>query len=167
MIRTLPCSRLGALSVLLLAACPAPSGGTPAPLPGDGTANGDGPSERVFGTVEYYGDPFQATVPATATVGEPLDVTVVTYGDGCTEKGETTVQLERLQAEIRPYDVDTEPASGDCPAILRVHEHTASVTFAEAGEAEVVFYGLKEDETGTANVSHTRTLEILPIEETP
>ena len=158
MIRPLLCLRLGVLSVLLLAACTAPSGGTP--TPGNGIVDGDGPSERVFGTLEYYGGPFQATVPATATAGEPFDVTVVTYGGGCIEKGETTVRFEGLQAEIRPYDFDTQPASGDCPAILRAHGHTASVMFAEAGEAKVVFYGLREDATGTANVSHTRTVAV-------
>ena len=114
----------------------------------------------MFGTLEYYGGPFQASVPATATAGEPFDVTVVTYGAGCIEKGETTVQVDGLQTAIRPYDVDTQPASGDCPAILRAHEHNASVTFAEAGEAKVVFYGLREDETGTLNVSHTRTVTV-------
>lgn len=158
MIRTLlrPC--LAALTVLL-AACTAPSGGTPGP--GDGTANGDGPSERVFGTVEYYSNPFRAAVPATATTGEPFGVTVATYGGGCTEKGETAVQLEGLRAEIRLYDVDTEPATGGCADIFRTHEHTATVTFAEAGEAEITFYGLKEDASGVVNVSHTRTLEVL------
>ena len=160
MILTLPRPRLSVLSVLLLAACTAPSGGTPAPALGDGTADGDGPSERVFGTIEYYGDPFRVTVPATAEVGRPFEVTVMTYGGSCLEKGETTVRTEGLRAEIRPYDYDTTPVTGACPDDLQFHNHTASITFAEVGEAEVVFYGLKKDGTTTVNVSHTRAVRV-------
>ncbi len=158
MIRTLLRLRLGVLSVFLLAACTAPSGGTPAP--GSGIVDGDGPSERVFGTLEYYGDPFQATVPATAEVGRPFAVTVITYGGSCLEKGETTVEIEGLRAEIRSYDYDTTPINGACPDDLQFHDHTATVTFAEVGEAEVVFYGLKKDGIGAVNVSYTRTLTV-------
>ena len=160
MIRTLLRLRLSVLSVLLLAACTAPSNGTPAPAPGDGAANGDGPSKRVFGTLEYYGEPFQATVSATAEVGRPFAVTVITYGGSCLERGETAVETESLRAEIRPYDYDTTPVSGLCAGDLQLHDHTATVTFAEMGEAEVVFYGLKEDGTGAVNVSYTRTLTV-------
>lgn len=138
-----------------------PPSATPPPNNG-GTADGDGPSERVFGTIEYYDNALQATVPATAEVGVPFDVTVTTYGGGCIEKGETTVETEGLEAQVRPYDINTEPANGVCPDIFRTHAHTATGTFTEAGEAEVVFYGLKEDATGTVNVSHTRTLEVVP-----
>ncbi len=160
MIRTLLRLRLGVLSILLLASCTAPSGGTPAPGPGDGAANGDGPSERVFGTLEYYANPFQATVPEAAEVGKPFPVTVITYGGSCLEKGETTVEVEGLRAEVRSYDYNTTPVSGLCAGDLRLHDHTATITFAEAGEAEVVFYGLKEDATGAVNVSYTRTVTV-------
>ena len=158
MIRTLLRLRLGVLSALLLAACTAPSGGTP--VPGEGIVDGDGPSERVFGTLEHYDDPFQAIVPVTAEVGRPFAVTVITYGGSCLKKGETTVETEGLRAEIRSYDYEITPVNGACPDDLQFHDHTATVTFAEAGEAEVVFYGLKKDETGAVNVSHTRTLEV-------
>lgn len=150
--------RLGVLSVFLLAACTAPSSGTP--VPGDGIVDGDGPSERVFGTLEYYSDPFQATVPTTAEVGRPFAVTVVTYGGSCLEKGETTVETEGLRAEIRSYDYDTTPVNGGCLDDLQFHYHTATVTFAEAGESEVVFYGLKKDGTGAVNVSYMRTVRV-------
>ena len=158
MIRTLLRPRFSVVSLLVLAACTVPSRGTPAR--GSGIVDGDGLSERVFGTLEYYGEPFQATVSATAEVGRPFAVTVITYGGSCLEKGETTVETEGLRAEIRSYDYDTTPVSGLCAGDLQFHDHTATVTFAEAGEAEVVFYGLKEDETGAVNVSHTRTLTV-------
>ena len=56
MIRTLLRPRFSVVSLLVLAACTVPSGGTPAR--GSGIVDGDGPSERVFGTLEYYGNPF-------------------------------------------------------------------------------------------------------------
>lgn len=147
MIRNLLHLCLGVLVMTTLAACTVSPSGTP---PDDGVVNGDGSSERVFGTVEYYGDPFQATVLTTAEVGKPFDVTVVTYSGSCLEQGETTVETEGLRAEIRPYDYNTTPVTGTC--------HTATVTFAEAGEAKVVFYGLKED--ATVNVSYTPTVTV-------
>ena len=87
-------------------------------------------------------------------------MTVITYGGSCLERGETAVETESLRSEIRPYDYDTTPVSGLCAGDLQLHDHTATVTFAEMGEAEVVFYGLKEDGTGAVNVSYTRTLTV-------
>lgn len=122
-------------------------------------ADGDGPPERVFGTIDYYKEPVTVTVPETAMVGEPFSVTVVTYGDGCIEKGETDVRLEPLRAEIRPYDYNVTPGS-ECPDILNTHGHKATLSFTEVGEAEVVFYGQRADADGTSNMVVARTLKV-------
>lgn len=142
---------------LLLAACSAPA--APPASPPDDTFDGDGPPERVFGTIAFYEEPVTVTVPQTATVGEPFSVTVVTYGGGCTEKGETDVRLEPLRAEIRPYDYNVAPGQA-CDTALRTFEHTATLSFTEAGEADIVFYGQKTDASGTSNTMLTRTLEV-------
>jgi hypothetical protein len=147
----------GAAAVLILAACAAsPNGGGGSP--GGGEANGSGPSERVFGTIEYYGEPAQMEVPDLVEQGQPFTVTVATYGNGCIEKGETKV--EALRAVVRPYDYDTTPLGHDCDDMLRTYEHTATLSFEEAGTAEVVFYGLKEGAGGVTQTSVTRTVVV-------
>lgn len=148
-----------AACLFFLAACaasPSGSGGSP----GGGEANGDGPSERVFGTLEHYGDPAQVEVPASVRRGQPFTVTVTTYGGGCIEKGETKVEVEGLRAEVRPYDYDTSPLNGICNDELRIHKHAATLSFEEIGTAEVIFYGLKEDTSSVTQTSATRTLEV-------
>lgn len=97
---------LASAALVFLTACAtSPSGGNPADGSSDGVANGSGPSERVFGTIEFYSDPVRVVVPSSVQQGQLFVVTVVTYGGGCIEKGETDVEVEALQAEIRPYDL--------------------------------------------------------------
>lgn len=141
------------LVVLVLVACAAtPSGGSPPPP--------KGPSERVLGTVEFYGDPVRVEVPRTAELEQPFVVTVTTYGGGCIEKGETEVKVEALRAEVRPYDYDTTPINGDCNDDLRLHERTKTLRFEEVGTAEVVFFGQKKNANGITQMSVMRTLEV-------
>lgn len=92
--------------------------------------------------------------------GQLFTVSVTTYGGGCTEKGETKVEVEALRAEVRPYDYDTSPLGHDCDDMLRIYEHTATLSFEEIGTAEVVFYGLKKGAGGVTQTTVTRTLEV-------
>lgn len=143
--------------MVLLAACTTLSsgnGGSPVDVPADGS----GPSERVFGTIEYYGEPVRVEVPDNVEQGQPFAVT--TYGNGCIEKGGTNVEVEALRAEVRPYDYDTTPLGHDCDDMLRIHEHTATLSFGEAGTAEIIFYGRKRDARGITQTSVTRTVEV-------
>lgn len=150
-------SLMVATLLLVLSACnAAPPAGS---LPEDNTNSGDGPPERVFGTIEYYEQSAKITLPATAEVGKPFAVTVVTYGDGCTEKGETDVELQPLRAEIRPYDYNVAPGSV-CADTLTVHEHTEMLAFTLAGRAEIVLYGQRATSSGRTNTTVTRTLEV-------
>lgn len=134
----------GAICLVVTACAASPSGGNPPNGPAEGVADGSGPSERVFGTIEFYGDPVRVGVPSTAEPGQPFVVTVITYGGGCIQKGETKVEVEALRAEVRPYDYDILPtlsANETCTADLRYYEHTATLRFEETGTAEVVFSG--------------------------
>jgi hypothetical protein len=99
-------------------------------------------------------------VPGLVEQGQPFAVTVTTYGNGCIEKGETKVKVEALRAEIRPYDYDTSPLYGGCDDVLRTHEHTATLSFKEAGTAEIIFYGLKEGAGSVTQTSVTRTVVV-------
>ncbi len=45
------------------------------------------------------------------------------------EQGETKVEVEALQAEVKPYDCDTTPVNGNGTDELRMHEHTATLSF--------------------------------------
>jgi len=151
-------SRLvNAAAVLILAACTA---SPKADVPTDGGTGGSGSGKRVFGTIEHYGDPAQVEVPVSVRRGQPFTVTVVTYGGGCIDKGETKVEVEALRAEVRPYDYNTSPIERICTDELRSHKHTATLSFEEAGAAEIVFYGLKEDAGGVTQTSVMRTVEV-------
>ncbi len=145
--------------LFFVAACATPAGPTDPDGNSGGTANGDGPAERVFGTITYYNQPVDITLPSEAVHGEPFTLSILTYGDGCLEQGETDVQLEARRAEIRPYDYNTTPGR-PCEDIVRAFEHQATVTFAEVGEVEIVFYGQRVSEDGVTNTSVTRTLTV-------
>jgi len=147
-----------AAAVLFLTACAA-SPKADVPVPVDGGAGGSGPSERVFGTIEFYVEPAQVQVPGSVEQGQPFTVTVVTYGNGCIEKGETKVEVEELRAEVRPYDYNTS-SGNDCNDELRQHQHTVTLSFGETGTAEVVFFGQKKNADGVSNTMLTRTVEV-------
>jgi hypothetical protein len=148
---------VSAAVVLVLAACAAsPNGG-----PGGSEVGGSGPSERVFGTIAYYGEPAQVEVPGSVRQGQPFTMSVTTYGNSCVEKGETKVEVEALRAEVRPYDYDTSSFNGGgCDMELRAHKHMVTLSFEETGTAEVVLYGLKEGAGGVTQTSVTRTVEV-------
>ncbi len=144
-----------ALAAIVLAGCAA--------SPDNGNANppdGGSSGKRVPGIIDFYGEPVRVTVPGATEAGEPFAVTVVTYGGGCTEKGEATVMVEALRAEVSPYDYDTSAPQLDCDDMLRVYEHTVTVIFEETGTAEIVFLGQKEDSSGVTQTTVTRTLEV-------
>lgn len=63
--------KLASAACLVLLACgAAPKVDNPA----DGNAGGGGPSERVFGTIEHYGEPAQLEVPGSVEQGQPFTV---------------------------------------------------------------------------------------------
>lgn len=111
--------------------------------------------ERQPGTLEYYGDSVRVHVPDTVTAGAAFEVRVTTYGGGCMQKGETDVYVRGRTAEIRPYDYEPTDSGQTCPAILVLYNHTATVTFAEPGEATVRIHGWKKPENTFLTVSRS------------
>ena len=102
--------------------------------------------ERRVGIIASYGDPVRVELPASVLAGEAVEVTVVTYGDGCTRKGDTEVEISDLSAEVTPYDweVTQLPPDTACTLELRLYEHTATLRFDRAGTAQVIIRGREE-----------------------
>ena len=105
-----------------------------------GCDSSNGPERtRVIGAIEFHGEPVVVNVPDTASAGATFAVQVLTYGDGCAEKGETRLEIDRSRAVVTPVDLRKEAEV--CPAVLQSFEHSAEVRFREAGAAEVVIRG--------------------------
>lgn len=94
---------------------------------------------RVPGTIAGYfgGDP-QITINQQ---GRTVSIHVVTYGPGCYRKGETEVEVEWLEANVRPYD-DSPVAGSLCTRDLVSFDHTATLEFDLSGTARIFVHGL-------------------------
>lgn len=109
---------------------------------------GDEPSgpDRVAlpGIIEQGDAPSRVDIPGTYSVGEPVTVTIDTYGEwNCTSFGETVVErVSPLVVEITPVDLyellEPDEACTSRPKDLR---HVASITFDGPGEARIVVKG--------------------------
>ena len=101
--------------------------------------------ERVLGTF-WDEESETVTLPSEATRGEPFEVQVRTVGDGCTEPGETEVEVRGLEVSITPFDYQTIPASNSaCPAYAKELVHTTSLILEQSGTATITFYGQNSD----------------------
>ena len=94
-------------------------------------------------------------VPEEASVGEPVTIKVMTFGNMCALKGHTEVSVEALVATIEPFDwtcVGGTPDRG-----LKHFEHTIRLQYAEPGQATVWIVGLitPADTLGRADFSIT------------
>lgn len=124
----------------------------------DGGLSGPRDVSRL-GILEFHGDSRNVvTAPDTATAGEPFDVTVLTYGGGCDQKGETRVESADGVVVITPVDVFVEGEDVVCPAILRRFEHAARVSFDEVGTGEIRVRGRRVPPG--EEVSLTRTVVV-------
>lgn len=92
---------------------------------------------RVLGTIDV-GDGPQITL---VRQNGSLSVSVMTFGPGCYRKGETEVEVDGLEAVVRPYNYSPLPGS-PCTRDLRPFVHSATIRFGEGGTARVVVHGL-------------------------
>lgn len=123
------------------------------------TTNSDD-SERALGYLEYHGTSVEVTVPATARAGEPFTVRAVTWGGGCTSRGDTEVRVSGRTADVRPFDVTRVGQDTFCVDILRSLTHDTTVRFDTPGTATVRVHGRREP--GSHTVVVTRTVDVLP-----
>ncbi len=82
-------------------------------------------------------------MPATAEVGRPITVSVVTYGvEPCLTKGRTRVTHSESTVVVEPIDSTPDhPQGGLCPSIVGSFNHEATVVFSEAGSVTVMIRG--------------------------
>ncbi len=106
------------------------------------------------------------SAPETVQAGVPFDITVRTIGGGCTEADGVEREVSERLAVLKPFDLTTVPGNNSaCPAIVTRPEHTAQITFEEAGSATIRVEGRSEDNTvtggsgGEAVIEQTITVE--------
>src|SRR2546430_17044505 len=100
-------------------------------------------------------------MPASVQVGEPVSVKVTAFGGGCIGDGETDVTVSGLEAEVRPYRnerVRLPPNTGRTLE-LRLYRHTAVLTLAQPGAAQVRGAGLARP--GDTPYTEGRSLTLL------
>jgi hypothetical protein len=121
-----------------------------------------GAPKRIVGTISYYGDPVQVTVPTSVNRGEDFEVEVTTYGGGCIDKGGTDSEVKGLEATVEPYDLDTSTPGYPCTADLAFYTHTVELRFSEVGNAQVRILGLKKDASSPQGtpITVTRTVAV-------
>jgi len=96
------------------------------------------------GILEHFESPPRIEVPTTATVGEPIEVAIETYGElHCILLGETMVRrVDDLRFEITPLDVFLIPGPGSaCTTRLVVRRHVARIAFDRPGVGRIVVRG--------------------------
>ena len=97
----------------------------------------DGENPRI-GTIRFYQDPVVITVPDTVDAGETFQVSVRTYGNGCTSLSHTKVRLDGRTVDITPFDLER---GAVCADVLAMFDHTATLVIPEAGTARIRFHG--------------------------
>lgn len=118
------------LAVLLLVGC------------GDDPAGPD--RIALTGILEMEDAPARVDIPGTYSVGEPVTVTIETYGEwNCTAFGETVIErVSPLVVEVTPVDlyVILKPNEA-CTLRPKLLRHVVSISFDEPGEARIVVRG--------------------------
>ena len=116
---------------------------------------------RVVGEISTFSEQDAIVVPVSVQSGASFEVTVITLGGGCTEQGETEVEVQGLSADITPYDYQLIPPPGTaCPLYGKEYRHTATLSFAEKGTAMLLFHGRKLTADSAVATTETRTLTV-------
>jgi hypothetical protein len=114
------------------------------------------------GILEHLQSPPRIELRTRATVGEPIEVAIETYGTlGCILLGETMVQrMDDLTLEVTPIDVFLIPGPGSaCPSRLVTLRHGARISFDRPGVARVVVRGRR-----FAGGSYSQSGELFELE---
>ena len=95
--------------------------------------------DRLIGIVDQEEGVPVVSVPGQVVAGQEFEVTIRTVGGGCVRKGDTEVEVVRGTATVTPYDRFALPRPGlGCLPTAETFQHTAPVTFPDAGDAVVV-----------------------------
>lgn len=122
-----------------------------------------GQSARRLAWLPLKTDSSAIVVPATARVGQPVAVTVTTYGGGCVSEDTTVATVAGTTAAVFPYQKVYTPRENEaCTDELRINRRTLALTFPAAGPAEVVVTGRTSSgkTSGDTVVRVVRTLTV-------
>ena len=87
---------------------------------------------------QLAGDGEAIVVPATIKSDTDFEVTVRTGGDGCWNKGDSSVVLGENSADIFVYDITNATKPGTmCTMIYKQFDHKVILRFAAKGEAVI------------------------------
>jgi hypothetical protein len=108
----------------------------------------------------FYGDTALIMAPDTVTRGTAFEVSVETFGGGCTRStGRTDVRITGLVLEIRPYNETRR--SDVCTDDLIMLTHQAFVQFSQPGVALVRVVGAQEPTQGAGTGSAEVTRQVV------
>lgn len=97
------------------------------------------------GILVNNGIPAAIDVPLFVDRGQTVNVTVVTFGTGCDEIGDTQVNGQNNEIEIVPRDWFVIPLPSQvCTADIRQFTHSAQLSFNQTGPATIRFLGRRE-----------------------
>ncbi len=98
-----------------------------------------------------YGDTAQIAAPDSVARGAPFEVSVETFGGGCTRTtARTEIRITGLVAEIRPYNETRR--GGACTDDILILTHRTSVQFEQSGVALVRVLAEQRPMPGTGAV---------------
>lgn len=98
------------------------------------------PTFSVPARIIFSGDTARIAAPDLAARGASFEVSVPTFGGGCTRRiARTDVRLRGLVAQIRPYNETRR--SDTCTADILFLTHVVSVHFDQLGEATIRVFG--------------------------
>lgn len=98
---------------------------------------------QVIGTIEGFtsSDP----IWSVSAAGRSITVTVTTYGDGCSAKGDLHLGVRQVERVIEATPYDQRQVGLPCEAILKTFEHSRSITVGQSGEWTVILRGVDAD----------------------
>jgi len=113
----------------------------------------------VVGTFGVLPDDPVLAAPATTFVGEPVTVTVTTFGNTCVSAAGAEVVRRGLEATITPFD--QERLIGGCLDVRQANPRPVALSFDHAGEATIRVRGRSPREPGFVTVE--ASLTVIPL----
>lgn len=109
------------------------------------------PDEPLYGirpgTLVFYQDAPRISVPDSAVVGLPVDITISTYGNtSCVQNAGVAVAWRDGALEVRPQSREAVrlPSNWGCADVLYRWTDTVRYTFTQVGTAQVKVHGIAE-----------------------
>lgn len=109
------------------------------------------------GQLIYFEQGARISMPDGARVGDGIDVSVTTYGNGCVEHYSTEVDLAGDTVEVAPFDV-RDLGSSICTTELAGIQHSVTLRFETPGAKLVRVHGRQVTEAGDVEMVIERSI---------